>query len=78
MALLSKVTAIFLGKVNILNTHLGKIVFGLNTKWFQLLKKKKLTLVPALGTNFERSTELTGVLQSSGNGMRTGVPELKY
>lgn len=55
--------------------------------WFQLffkrkislvIKKKKSTLVPALGTNFERSTELTGMLQSSGDRMKTGVPELKY
>lgn len=35
-------------------------------------------MVPALGTDFERSTELTDVLQSLGDGVKIGVPELKY
>lgn len=47
--------------------------------WFQLLFKRKITpVVSALSTNFERSTELTGILQSSGDAVKTGVPELKY
>lgn len=80
LALLPQVTAILLGKVNILNTQAWEqFVFGLNMNWFQLLFKRKITpVVPALGTISERSTELIGALQSSGDRVESGVPELKY
>lgn len=40
---------------------MGQFVFGLNMNWFQLFFNRKIIpVVPALGTNFERSTELTG------------------